>query len=124
MKALKFLILLAAFAFTNQLSAQQVIVNNNTNISGNADFHFTMCGVGVVNVPINPFVSNSDPYPCPSTSFDHVIIDFTDATCAPPQSVTVFLDAATPSFTYIDCAGNILVFTLSFSGSDIIVDIN
>lgn len=122
MKALKFLILLAAFAFTHQLSAQNVIINNNTSSSGDADFHFPGCAD--VNVVYPSFGSGSNPYPCSTSNFDHVTINYLDATCTPPTMFSLALDWAAPSFTHTNCAGNSVVFTLTLVGADFVVDIN
>lgn len=126
MKTLKLLILLAAFAFTHQLSAQMdVVVNNNTGSSGNATFHFLSCANSPVSINIFPSVPSSAPYVCATSSFDRVNINYIDATCPFPQpTIPRTLDWVNTPVFYTDCSGTIVRFDFSLSGNDLVVDIN
>lgn len=130
MKSLiKLLILFAAFAINNVANAQvsvpsNLIVNNNSPLGGGqADFRFNN-GCPTVSVPLVTGTS-SDVSSCIVSNFNDVYITFSDFSCSP--SVLVFsitLTPSTPSYTYTDCSGTPILFSLSFVGFDIVVDIN
>lgn len=130
MKSLfKLLILFAAFALGNAAKAQvaippsNLIVNNNTGISGGqTDFHFNPCAT--VTSPLVPYGSTADVSPCPTMNLVDVVVTFSDFTCSPVLVFSVALTPASPTYTYTDCAGNPITFTLTITPTDVIVDIN
>jgi hypothetical protein len=126
MKSLiKLLILFAAFAVCSAAQAQNVIINNNTPLGGGqADFHYNG-GCPTVSVPLVMYGTSSNGSTCTIANFDNVSITFSDFSCTPAVLVfSVTLTPSVPSYTYTDCSGTPITFTLSFAGTDIIVDIN
>lgn len=130
MKSLfKLLILFAAFTLGNAANAQVVItpsnliVNNNTGISGGqTDFHFNPCATETL--PLIAYGTTNGASPCPTGNLVDVVVTFSDFSCSPVLIFSVALTPASPSYTYTDCAGNPITFTLTITATDIIVDIN
>ncbi len=104
MKALKLFILLGAFAFANQASAQFITVDNTTSLSGEVLFEYShsSCGTKVINFTPS---SNTTIVGCPPNTLVQVTITFEDASCSPPVTQTITLTLASAFQTYVACDG-------------------